>query len=445
MFLPLRRIRRYRFSGRRAAAALNFIAERSGLIICALFLLVGLVLAGDYGIGRDEMQQRLNAIGGLNYIRGNAAAIADQSLLSGVDRIYGLAFELPLLLAERAWGLEDYHYIHRLRLTLTHLFFIVGGFCCYRLAYHLFNNRLLALFALLLYLLHPRIYAHSFFNSKDLPFLSMFAITLYLLERAFRRDTLAGFALLGIAVGALTNLRIMGIMLFPAVIAMRGWDWRGAAGGPGRKHILLSGGLFALAAGLTWYALSPYAWTNPMDYLAGSLALTANHPNVAVELFQGERLLSTEMPPRYGITWFSIATPPPILLLGFVGIAVVIARSLARPGAALGNSRRRCQLLLLAAFCPASAGRRRAGGQHIQRMAASVFCVCTLWPAGGGGTRLAVRQSGPAARRPGRRVWIDGGGIGIDCPANGANPSLSAGVFQLSGEPRRAELFERPI
>ena len=350
MFLPLRRIRRYRFSGRRAAAALNFIAEGSGLIVCALFLLVGLVLAGDYGIGRDEMQQRLNAIGGLNYLRGNAAAIADQSLLSGVDRVYGLAFELPLLLAERALGLEDYHYVHRLRLTLTHLFFIVGGFCCYRLAYHLFNNRLLALFALLLYLLHPRLYAHSFFNSKDLPFLTMFAITLYLLERAFRRDTLAGFALLGVAVGALTNLRIMGIMLFPAVIAMRGWDWRGAAGGPGRKHILLTGGLFILAGGLTWYALSPYAWTNPIDYLAGGLALTAHHPNVAVELFQGERLLSTEMPPRYGLVWFSLTTPPPILLLGFIGMAVVIARSLARPGAALGNNRRRCQLLLLAAF-----------------------------------------------------------------------------------------------
>ena len=350
MFLPLRRIRFPRFSGRRAAAALNFIADHSGFIICALFLLVGLVLTGDYGIGRDEMQQRLNAIGGLNYIRGNAAAIADQSLLSGVDRVYGLAFELPLLLTERALGLEDYHHIHRLRLTLTHLFFIVGGFCCYRLAYHLSNNRLLALFALLLYLLHPRIYAHSFFNSKDLPFLTMFSIALYLLERAFRRDTLAGFALLGVAVGALTNLRIMGIMLFPAVIAMRGWDWRGTAGGPGRKHILLTGGLFILAGGLSWYALSPYAWTNPVDYLMGGLALTAHHPNVAVELFQGQRLLSTEMPPRYGLVWFSITTPPPILLLGFIGMAVVVARSLARPGAVLGNSRRRCQLLLLAGF-----------------------------------------------------------------------------------------------
>ena len=412
MFPPLRRIRLDRFSGRRAAA-LNFLAERSGLILCALFLLSGVVLAGDYGIGRDEMQQRSNAIGGLNYIRGNAAAIADQSLLSGVDRVYGLAFELPLLLAERALGLADYHYIHRLRLTLTHLFFIIGGYFCYRLAYRLFPNRLIALFALLLYLLHPRLYAHSYFNSKDLPFLAMFSIALYLLERAFRRDTLAGFALLGIAVGALTNLRIMGLMLFPAVIAMRGLDWRAASGGAGRKHILLTGGLFILAGGLTLYALSPYAWTNPLDYLLGGLALTANHPNVAVELFQGQRLLSTEMPPRYGIVWFSITTPPPVLLLGFIGMAMVAAQVIARPGAVFGNTRRRFLMLLLAAFAlpllvvAALDANIFNGWRHL-------FFVyvpfCLLAAAGLGGLAAAL------ARRPAGRIGIYGlaaAGLGL--------------------------------
>ena len=413
MFPPLRRIRRYRFSGRGRAAALNFLAERSGLIICGLFLLAGLVLAGDYGIGRDEMQQRSNAIGTLNYIRGNAAAIADQSLLSGVDRVYGLAFELPLLLAERALGLADYHYIHRLRLTLTHLFFIIGGYFCYRLAYRLFPNRLIALFALLLYLLHPRLYAHSYFNSKDLPFLAMFSIALYLLERAFRRDTLAGFALLGIGVGLLTNLRIMGLMLFPAVIAMRGWDWRLAGGGVGRKHILLTGGLFTLAGGLTLYALSPYAWTNPLDYLAGGLALTANHPNVAVEVFQGQRLLSTEMPPRYGLVWFSITTPPPILLLGFIGIVVVAARVLARPGAVFGDARRRFPLLLLAAFAlpllavAALDANIFNGWRHLFFL---YVPFCLLAAAGLGGLAAAL------ARRPGGRVGVYGlaaAGLGL--------------------------------
>ena len=333
--------------GRRMAA--DFLLARSGLILCALFLLVGLALAGDYGIGPDEGNQRRIAKANLDYVLGRADSVAaGLSLYS--DRTYGVAFELPLLLAERALGLTDPYQTHRLRLTLTHLFFIIGAFCCYRLAWRLFDNRLLALFALLLFLLHPRLYAHSFFNSKDLPFLSMFMIALYLLERAFRRDTIGAFLLLGLGVGLLTNLRIMGAMLFPAVIAMRGVDGIFAGGGAERKRIMLTSGLFALAAGLTLYSATPYAWANPLDYLAAALALTAQHPNVELELFQGRLLASTEMPPHYGLTWLGITTPPPALLLGLVGTAAVIAQGIARPGAVFRNTPLRCQWLLLACF-----------------------------------------------------------------------------------------------
>ncbi len=331
------------FPWRRAA---DLLTPHSALLICALFLLAGVFLSDDYGIGFDEQQRRQNAVANLNYILG-------KSDLDGLppypDRVFGVSFELPLLLAERALGLEDYYSIHRLRLILTHLFFIAGGFCCYLLTWRLFNNRLLALLALLLFLLHPRLYAHSYVNSKDLPLLSMFSIALYLLERAFRRDTAGAFVMLGLAVGVLTDLRIMGIILFPAVVAMRGMDWF-RADKRRRKHILLTGGLFALAAGLTPIALSPYAWSSPLYYLTSSLSLTVNHPLVVPQLFQGERILSTELPPHYALTWFAITTPPPILLLGFIGAAVVMGQCLARPGAVFGNTRLRFGLLLLACF-----------------------------------------------------------------------------------------------
>ena len=345
MFPPLRQIS-LRVANRQAAAR-NFMAARSGLILCALFLLVGLATAGDYGIGLDETFQRRTAQANLNYILGQADRVATDLYH---DRVYGVAFELPLLLAERGLGLTDGYQIHRLRFTLTHLFFIIGGYFCYRLAYRLFNHRLLAILALLIFLLHPRIYAHSFFNSKDPVFLSMLMLALYLLERAFRKDTIGAFLLLGVAAGLLTNLRIMGIMLIPAVIALRGLDGFYAGGGPERKRILLTAGMFVLAAGLTLYAVTPYAWTNPVDYLLTSLNHTANHPNVKFDLFQGRLLASAAMPPHYGITWFGITTPPPLLLLGFMGMAAAIAAAIARPGMAFRNTRLRWQLLLAAAF-----------------------------------------------------------------------------------------------
>ena len=332
---------------RRIAAALPFLAARSGLIICALFLLAGIFLAGEYGSGIDELNQRQVAQVNLDYILGRVGRIVP---FFYHDRVYGVAFELPLLLAEGALGLEDYYEAHRLRLTVTHLLFIVGAYFCYRLAYNLFGSQPLAIIALLLFLLHPRLYVNSYLNSKDLPLLSMLMIALYLLERAFRKDTVGAFILLGVAVGLLANLRIMGAMLFPAVIAMRGLDFFYAGSGAERKPILLTAGLFALTAGLTVYALSPYAWTNPGDYLATSLNLTVNHPTVWPQLFRGELIPSDQLPPHYNATWFSITTPPPIFLLGFMGMAVAAVGVCRRPGAAFRNTRLRFSLLLLACF-----------------------------------------------------------------------------------------------
>ena len=328
------------------AVVANFLLAHGGLLACGLFLLAGLGLTGSYGLGVDELIQRDTATSNLRYILGQADRVDTPA---PHDRWYGVSFELPLLLAEGALGLEDYYYVHRFRLTVTHLFYVAGGFFCYLLAYRLFNNRLIALFALLLFLLHPRIYAHSFFNSKDLPFLSMFVVALYLTERAFRKDTAGAFLLLGIAVGIATNLRIMGVMLFLAVVGMRALDLALAKGWGERKRILATVGLFAAAAGLTWYGLGPNAWSVPLEQLTGSLSLTTDHPTVGRNLFQGEVFRSDELPAHYGLTWFAITTPP-VLLLGVVGMAAVLARGFSRPGMVWGKERLRFWWLLLGCF-----------------------------------------------------------------------------------------------
>ena len=418
MLPPLRHIAPQFSDGSRMA--LNFLIAHGGLSVCSVFLLVGLVAAGDYGIDPDERAQRQIARANWEYILGRAdyddflvKAEVNERQLIPANRYYGVAFELPLLLAERALGLEDYHNVHRLRLAVTHLFFILGGFFCYRLACNLFGNRLIALFALLIFLLHPRIYAHSYINSKDLPFLSMFIIALYLLERAFRKDTVGAFVLLGMGIGLLTNLRIMGVTLFAATLVLRGLDLFYAGGGPERKRALLTGGLFLLAAGLTVYALSPYAWSNPVDYLAASLELTVNHPVVLYQRFQGEWLPSDQLPPHYNFAYFSITMPPPFLLLGGLGAAVAAAAGLRRPGRIFRNNRRRFSLLLLACFLlpPLAAALLGANQYQDWRHFYFLYAPFCLLAAGGLGWLAAVvgrRRRGPAGA-----YGLTGLGVGL--------------------------------
>jgi len=336
----------------KSRAALNFLIPHSGLLICGLFLLAGLVLAANYGgdqrsAGVDASPQIRTAQDNWDYILGRTDHVATAVYH---DRAYSVALELPLLLAQQYLGPTLSPDTRFLRFFLTHLLFIIAAWFGYRLAYRLFNNRLLALVALLFFLLHPRIYVHSYLNTKDLPFLSMLMIALYLLERAFRRDTWGAFLLLGLGVGLLTNLRIMGIMLFAAPLAMRGMDLCYAENWAQRRNILRTAGLFLLAGGLTLYALSPFAWTNPVEYLLINLAITVEHSTIVAQLFQGEWVLSDELPPQYTAVWFGITTPPLFLLLGGLGAAAVVAAGLRRPGAVFRNTRLRFAGLLLAAF-----------------------------------------------------------------------------------------------
>ncbi len=321
------------------------------LAMCAAFLCVGAFALDDYGVGKDEGNQRAIGIAALDYLGGDGERAFEPlvSRFNAHDRFYGAAFEAPLVLAERILGLEDSRDIHLSRHFLTHLFFLAGGVFCYLLVLRMFGSRALALGAMALFLLHPRIYAHSFFNSKDAPFLAMFMIALYLTHRAFRRDTLAAFLLCGAGIGLLVNLRVMGIILFAAVLALRALDLLVAGSADGRKRVLRTGVGFALAAILTYYASLPALWTDPAGQFVEVLRVLGSHPTVAWNLFRGEWLYAPNGPPfEYVPVWVGITTPPATLLLALVGAVALAWHGIRRPRDILRDGSTRFGLLLIA-------------------------------------------------------------------------------------------------
>ena len=318
-------------------------------LVCALFLLVGAFAFDDYGDWKDAAFQRAIGNAALDYLAGDGERAFGQ-LGHFHDRYYGAVFEAPLaLLLERILGLEDSRDVLLGRYLLAHLFFLAGGVFCYLLVLRLFNSRALALVALVLFLLHPRLYAHSFSNTKDVPFLATFMIALYLTHRAFRRDTLGAFVLCGVGVGLLVNLRIMGVILFAAVLALRALDLSFAGSVDGRRRILLTGGAFALAAMLTYHASLPVLWTDPVGRFAEMVRTLGAHPLADRNLFRGEWLYSTHGPPfDYLPVWVGITTPPAVLLLALAGAVALAWRGLRRPHDILRNGPLRFGLLLAA-------------------------------------------------------------------------------------------------
>lgn len=302
---------------REAVAAL--LRHRLALIALAAFMATGIVISSDQGVGVDGPLERHWGIGNISYVFGD-----DSLFPRDIDKFYGVAFLAPLVLVERALGLEDSRDVYLSRLLLTHFFFLIGGLFAYLLGRRLVDGNALALFVMLLFLLHPRVYAAAFGNGKDIPFISMFMITLFLAHRAFRKDALLAFALLGLGVGILMNLRIMGIVLLAGILGLQAARLFSRV--HGRKRALLNGGVFALTVGLVVYIALPYLWADLAPRAVEWWTASSRHPQSSTELFQG-RMIYTQAPPAgYIPTWFSITIPPFVLLLGAIGGIALLVR-----------------------------------------------------------------------------------------------------------------------
>ena len=390
------------------------------LAVCAVFAAAALAVLDDYKVAQDSVvHQHELAVRTLDYILGDANAYWEPGLTSSVNNYYGAAFEILPHIVERVLGLNDVRDIYLTRHLMTHLLFIAAGWFCYLLVYRMTNSRLLGLFAMLLFLLHPRMYGNSFFNSKDLPFLSMFMIALCCVHWAFRRGTIGAFLVCGAVVAILVNLRIMGIMLLPAVLALRTCDLYYAVGWAERRRVIISGGAFALAAVAIYYASMPYLWNDPIARFAELVATFYRHPTQGYELFQGRHLYSGGLPAHYIPTWIGITTPPAALLLSGIGMAAGVGRGVAgirhRTEDALRNGELRFELLLAGIVAMSLLGVMLLspyfirGWQHMYYLWAPLCLLAALGlrAVGGGLSRLPLPlpSSSPLRRIP-AGAWL---------------------------------------
>jgi hypothetical protein len=204
---------------------------------------------------------------------------------------------------------------------------------------------------MLLYLLHPRIFADAFYNTKDIPFLSLYAITLYLAAKAFLSGKYGSYIWLGISTGLLINTRIMGVLLLACIagfmlldllLALRSRD--GVRRQLGRIAVFLS---VALA---TLYVSWPYLWTHPVQHLAEAFQHMSRFRWDGNNLLNGELIHASKMPWYYTLYWFGITTPLFYLAAGAIGIVSALVLLLRRSAASFRNTPERHVWLYLISF-----------------------------------------------------------------------------------------------
>lgn len=317
-----------------------------GILLFIATVILGMFTYKDYGVCWDEPLQRGPGITTYEYVfHGN------MNLFTQATDNHGAGFELPLVILEKWMGLTDTKDIYEMRHLVSHLLFLVSVLAGYFLIYSLFKNNLLAILGFLLLAFMPRIYAHSFFNSKDIPFLAMFIITFAVSKLAFDRNKPALFCLLGLVAGYATSIRIMGILLAGVILFFLAIDWLGnRADKEASKKTLLNMGLFTLGFAGMVYLAWPYLWPAPIKNFNESFAALAHFEWDANILINGLRVKTTELPWTYIPTWFAFTNPILWLLAGLAGLVAIGLAAIKKPMLFLKNTRERNFLLYLICF-----------------------------------------------------------------------------------------------
>ncbi len=339
--------------GKYLRLSLAFFKEHLGASLFVLMIIVACFSFTEYGVAWDEKVQTLLGYDAYNYI-----VDGDKSYLTNKDKDYGVFFELVLTTVQSFYSsitglnfVEDFNQnsnqIYLLRHFISHLFFLLAALFAYKIAFFLYKNKWLAAIAFFLVVLQPRLYSHSFFNTKDIPFFCMLIISFYYTLITLSNKTIKNIIVLGVCVGILINIRIMGIMLPCFIVFFFLLDMlKDKEYIKNLKLVFIFLGTATFVLYITW----PYLWNNPIENFITSFNNMKNFRYGGAVLFGGKVYRAYDVPNSYIPIWFSITTPITYILFGLLGIVLITKEIILKNIAFLFNAKKRFFLICLALF-----------------------------------------------------------------------------------------------
>ncbi len=288
-----------------------------------LFLLAGIVVVKDYGLGWDDDYSRADTgLINVNFILHHAK----DALLQGNEKYHGPFIEIVLVFIEKALRLQDLHSIYLMRHFVLFGIFFLAMMMFYQLARKVFSAPY-AFLSLTLIILTPRIFAESFYNSKDLILLSFFVFAVSSYINFFEKKNTLSAIMHGICTGMLIAIRIVGVLIPVLTIAyailfmILYKEWKRYA------SLLLVYLVFSV--GIT-IACWPVLWLGPAHHFVQAFAEMKKYHWDATVLYFGKQIKATELPWHYLPVWIAITTPLLVtfaLLTGLLAYIVSLFRN----------------------------------------------------------------------------------------------------------------------
>ena len=323
--------------------SLDKIFFRYSKVFISLFFFIVLVAIGytlhnDYGISVDEESSRFHGIVSLNYIceyffPNQKFQFQINNFIPKLEnyeyREYGVFFEILLtLIIEIILEVKNFSEIFYDRHFANHILFIISVICFYFLCFEIFKNKIYSFLGSTILYTYPRIFAESFYNNKDLVFLSFFVFLLFFSIKFLKKPEYYNAFLLSLFSAIAINARVIGIyvvllitfFLIIQILMKKKFDVK-------KINALL---IFLFFNFIFVYIFWPFLWEAPLENIFYALKSFSKYPWGGSVFYLDNFYKAQFLPWHYFFVYFFSTTPLLLSLIIILGIYQIMYRFVKR-------------------------------------------------------------------------------------------------------------------
>ncbi len=311
---------------------LRWTKEQSVLVpvFFALLFLVSLVGFRAYGISWDEPNMTNVGEYAYNYVfRGQPWAAEN------AQRFYGTAFEMLLATIRNVGEITSPRSIFLMRHLVTFWFFVAGVYFFYRLVSHRFRRWQFGLFGALLLVLSPRIFADAFYNSKDIPAMVSFVISMYTMALFLEKKTWKRLLWHALATGLVIGIRITGAIVpaFTIFFLLIHTARDVQENNDDLTQYLPQMVAYVIGSLLATIALWPFLWEHALSHFLEAYRFMST---IGIDTFyMGQQI--HHLPWHYVFVWIGITTPWLYVIAFLGGLMLLMLQCIRHPLRFLGH------------------------------------------------------------------------------------------------------------
>ena len=221
-----------------------------------------------------------------------------------------------MIFIENKLNLKNHQDIYYLKHFLNFFTFYISSIIFFYVIKSRFKNNFLALIASLFYISAPRIFAESFYNCKDIIFMSLTVFAIFFALKVLKKTNIKNIILFSFFCALATSVRPLGIFILFLLFAFLIFESLEEGNIYKKFNFILISLFFYI---LFTYLLWPYLWLDPLNNFIFSLKSFSHYGWGGSTLYFGDYVKSQSLPWHYTFVWIAITTPLIYSLLFIVG------------------------------------------------------------------------------------------------------------------------------